>query len=776
MLVCAFAIFAVSAPLPRAEAAGPTPEDQALLEEMRQEIAAQGYGFTVDWDPHLNSDAWFTPDRSAKDRLPRALPPRTAAPLPTAFSWADYDALTPVRDQGYVCAGGWAFAMGGVVESLFKMSYGLDLDISEQWIIECNTLGYDCIPSHDAYFCYQFLCDQPALDGEAGIVPESEFFYADTDVLPCSTNYPYLKVGRLDSFLLVGDDGDLSDPEPRVEDIKRAIYETGPVSVMLGADIYFSGYSGGIFDYDIREPEAVQAVVLYGWDDSQGDHGVWFLRNSFGTGWGEPMSYSTGISPGPDRGYMRIAYGASRVGIDAQYAEFQPSTQRRSYSVRRFENDFTGGGTAQNWKADEALWQYALPFTFPFYRRPYNNIWVSSNGYISFSAGTCLWNADIDTLRSTRMIAPFWIDLSTADTGRDIYIDEQTDNVTIRWNAIQPGLPTIAIQAELILNRDGSFQINYGDGNIFAGFYPVVGFSDGNGIDFQLTDCNGRWNLQSDFPETNNYTGAFCPGVLKSRRVLSRTFTPISSAAGIVDGDYSGNGKSDIAVLRSYRGKWSIRGFSNVYYGAAGDLPVSGDYDGDGTADIAVFRPSTGLWAVRGVTAAYYGILGDKAVPADYNGDGKTDIAVFRPDTAAWSVRNLSHFYHGKRMDVPLPGDYNGDGRAEAAVYRPLTGGWMIRGMGSRWLGTYGDIPVPGDYSGDGSTYPAIFRPSSGLWVIQGLSRLYFGAPGDSPVPLDYSGVDALRLGIFRPSSGLWVVRQVTRAYFGATGDTPVTK
>jgi hypothetical protein len=70
----------------------------------------------------------------------------------------------------------------------------------------------------------------------------------------------------------------------------------------------FGRYSGGVFgtDESAKCTGANHAVVLVGWDDAQG---IWYLRNSWGTRWGES-------------GLMRIKYGTSRVGWDASHVVY----------------------------------------------------------------------------------------------------------------------------------------------------------------------------------------------------------------------------------------------------------------------------------------------------------------------------------------------------------------------------------------------------------------------------------------------------------------------
>jgi len=252
--------------------------------------------------------------------------------------------------------------------------------------------------------------------------------------------------------------------------------------------------------------------------------------------------------------------------------------------------------------------------------------------------------------------------------------------------------------------------------------------------------------------------------------------TPPPPFPAIDRGDYNGDGTSDVAIYRGITGLWAIRGLTRVYYGFAGDQPVSGDYDGDGTCEIGVYRSASGLWAIRGLTRIYFGSSLDDPVPGDYSGSGQTHPALFSKGSGRWTLKDLSTFYFGASEDLPAPSDYDGDERKDVAIFRQSSGLWAVRGLTRIYFGKAGDLPVPCDFDGDGSDEVAIFREESGLWAVRGITRFYFGRNGDAPVPADFNG-DSIRDGtIFRSSSGLWAVRGITRTYYGLSGDIPITR
>ena len=93
--------------------------------------------------------------------------------------------------------------------------------------------------------------------------------------------------------------------------------------------------------------------------------------------------------------------------------------------------------------------------------------------------------------------------------------------------------------------------------------------------------------------------------------------------AKAVPGDYTGDGKADVAFF-STTGEWYIlrsedQSFYSFPFGVGSDIPVPGDYDGDGRMDAAVFRNSSATWFMQGSTSGTlitaFGVPGDRPVP-----------------------------------------------------------------------------------------------------------------------------------------------------------------
>jgi hypothetical protein len=223
--------------------------------------------------------------------------------LPSRFDWRELGGCTPVKDQAS-CGSCWAFGTVGALECNILIRDHKEVDISEQWLVSCNKDGWGCNGGWWAHDYHSWKTDR--FNG-TGAVLEEDFPYTARDV-PCDGPYPHPY--RIDAWRYIG----FSQGIPTVEKIKQAIMTYGPVSVAIAVNGPFGAYTGGVFNQSNPPAGINHAVVLVGWDDSQGAGGVWFLRNSWGPFWGED-------------GYMRIEYGCCKVGFGACYVDYPVRTK-----------------------------------------------------------------------------------------------------------------------------------------------------------------------------------------------------------------------------------------------------------------------------------------------------------------------------------------------------------------------------------------------------------------------------------------------------------------
>jgi len=218
--------------------------------------------------------------------------------LPDAFDWRNEveGGLTSVKNQGS-CGSCWAFGTVAPLECNIKIKHGVEVDLSEQWLVSCNQDGYSC---SGGWWCHDYFMENGKTDpcGDSGAVLEEYFPYVAYNA-PCNCPYPHDYF--IEDWAYVGEPYEV----PPVDSIKQAIYDYGPVSVAVCVNSAFGAYTGGVFNGPTCH-SINHAVALVGWDDNQGTEGVWFLRNSWGPDWGED-------------GYMRIEYGVCDVGYRTVY-------------------------------------------------------------------------------------------------------------------------------------------------------------------------------------------------------------------------------------------------------------------------------------------------------------------------------------------------------------------------------------------------------------------------------------------------------------------------
>jgi hypothetical protein len=207
---------------------------------------------------------------------------RALATPPATWDWRDSGKVTSVKNQGS-CGSCWDFAHIGSYEAAILVAGGSSYDLSEQWLLDCNTQGYGC--------------DGGWLDAWGnmtnGVPLESCYPYTASDGT-CKTSCT--KYNPLSSWAYVGS----SSGVPSTSALKQAIYDHGPVSAAVYANSAMQNYTSGIFN-SCSSSSPNHAIVLVGWGST-----YWVMKNSWGTGWGES-------------GYMRITFGCSNIGYAAAY-------------------------------------------------------------------------------------------------------------------------------------------------------------------------------------------------------------------------------------------------------------------------------------------------------------------------------------------------------------------------------------------------------------------------------------------------------------------------
>jgi C1A family cysteine protease len=251
------------------------------------------------------------------------------AALPSSFNWCDHNGCTPVKNQGN-CGSCWAFATAGPLESLIKINDGATVDLSEQYLVSCNTDGWGCDGGFWAHDYHQWKT--PNGETEPGAVLESSFPYESRDA---ACNPPHPKAFRLDSWQYV-----CPDCTPTTAQLKQAIFEHGPLTVAVCVNDAFQSYSGGVFSgpgcSDLNH-----GVVLVGWNDADG---CWIMRNSWSSAWGEA-------------GYMRIKYGVSGIGTYAAYVGYGDAPNPEPQPDPG-DGEIINGQTVANLSAERGQWLY----------------------------------------------------------------------------------------------------------------------------------------------------------------------------------------------------------------------------------------------------------------------------------------------------------------------------------------------------------------------------------------------------------------------------------
>ncbi|NJO89387.1 MAG: hypothetical protein HC831_10855 [Chloroflexia bacterium] len=204
--------------------------------------------------------------------------------LPESFDLRETGYLTPAKNQGDL-GSCWAFACLGLTEYLINKEYGLEIDLSEQHLVNCAGFG----PFDGIKYLH-----------EHGVVLEEELPYNEI-VNDCNSSLSgKYKIKGSQSLDLKN----LSFNQ-RIDSLKNTIINFGPVITHL--DLYndLGTYNDGIYLNNPASGENgghIVIIVGYANDTSIKNGGYWACKNSWGAAWGE-------------NGYFKIPFDECNIAI-----------------------------------------------------------------------------------------------------------------------------------------------------------------------------------------------------------------------------------------------------------------------------------------------------------------------------------------------------------------------------------------------------------------------------------------------------------------------------
>jgi cathepsin L len=192
---------------------------------------------------------------------------------PDAIDWRNYNGknyVTPVKNQGQ-CGSCWAFSTTGSIECRSAIAGKPLTSLSEQQLVDCSSAyGNQGCNGGEMQDAMKYV------KANGGLCSETEYPYRGVDgtckASSCGTKYDPIT--------------GYSDVTKDSENAMETAVAAGCVSVAIEADqTAFQFYSSGILDGTCGT-NLDHGVLLVGYGTQSGKE-YWWLKNSWGTSWGE---------------------------------------------------------------------------------------------------------------------------------------------------------------------------------------------------------------------------------------------------------------------------------------------------------------------------------------------------------------------------------------------------------------------------------------------------------------------------------------------------------
>nr|AWJ76692.1 v-cath [Lymantria dispar multiple nucleopolyhedrovirus] len=201
---------------------------------------------------------------------------------PLHFDWREQNKVTSIKNQG-ACGACWAFATLASVESQFAMRHNRLIDLSEQQLIDCDSVDMGCNGGllHTAF---------EEIMRMGGVQTELDYpFVGRNRRCGLDRHRPYV-------VSLVGCYRYVMVNEEKLKDLLRAV---GPIPMAIDAADIVNYYRGVISSCENNGLN--HAVLLVGYGVENGVP-YWVFKNTWGDDWGE-------------NGYFRVRQNVNACGM-----------------------------------------------------------------------------------------------------------------------------------------------------------------------------------------------------------------------------------------------------------------------------------------------------------------------------------------------------------------------------------------------------------------------------------------------------------------------------
>lgn len=264
------------------------------LQTFEQGTAEYGVTMFADLTPKEFKTRYlgFRPELKQENEIPLAKIEVSDIFLPLKFDWRDYNVVTPVKDQG-LCGSCWAFSVTGNVEGQYAIKYKKLLSLSEQELLDCDTLDEGCNGGYmeNAY---------KAIEKLGGLELESDYPY-DGRNEKCHFFKKNAKVQVVGAVNITSNETKMA----------QWLIKNGPISIGINANA-MQFYIGGVshpFHFLCNPKDLDHGVLIVGYGISKyplfhKKLPYWIIKNSWGSRWGE-------------NGYYRVYRGDGTCGVNA---------------------------------------------------------------------------------------------------------------------------------------------------------------------------------------------------------------------------------------------------------------------------------------------------------------------------------------------------------------------------------------------------------------------------------------------------------------------------